>query len=56
MKYVYYPGCSQEVTAKNYDVSAKAIAKTLGLEMEEMAETGARSPRTCEVSVMDGFL
>jgi len=36
MKYVYYPGCSQEVTAKNYDVSAKAIAKTLGLEMEEM--------------------
>jgi len=36
MKYLYYPGCSQEVTAKNYDVSAKAVAKTLGLEMEEM--------------------
>ena len=36
MKYAYYPGCSLGSTAKPYDVSSRAIAEALGLELEEV--------------------
>ncbi len=36
MRYGYYPGCSLGSTAAPYDVSTKAIAKPLGLELEEI--------------------
>ncbi len=38
MKYGYYPGCSLGSTAKPYDVSTKAIAGPLGIELEEIED------------------
>lgn len=34
----YFPGCTLLTKAKNYDRSARAVAKTLGLELEELPE------------------
>ena len=36
MKYAYYPGCSLHSTAKDYDISTKAICGHLGIELEEI--------------------
>ena len=36
MKYAYYPGCSLEAGSAAYDVSVRAIADTLGFELEEL--------------------
>lgn len=36
MKYAFYPGCSLEVNAAAYDVSTKAVARVLGLELQEI--------------------
>lgn len=37
-QYAYYPGCSLESLAKNYDSSAKEVANYLGLELKEIAD------------------
>ena len=34
--YTYYPGCSQMVTNKAYNISTKSVARVLGLEMAEL--------------------
>jgi len=36
MKYAYYPGCSLHSTAKEYDLSTKAVANALGIELIEI--------------------
>ena len=37
MKYAYYPGCSLESQlAKEFDLSALAVSKALGIELEEL--------------------
>ncbi len=36
MRYGYYPGCSLSRTAAPYDISTKAIAERLGIELEEV--------------------
>ncbi len=36
MKYAYYPGCSLESTGIEYNISAKLVAKHLGVEMVEI--------------------
>lgn len=36
MKYSYYPGCTLKTTAKDLDLYAKASAKALGFELEEI--------------------
>jgi len=36
MKYAYYPGCSLEATAREYDASTRAALAALGLEVEEL--------------------
>ncbi|MDA8306809.1 MAG: CoB--CoM heterodisulfide reductase iron-sulfur subunit B family protein [Deltaproteobacteria bacterium] len=36
MKYFYYPGCSLEHSAKEYDVSARALMRLLGHELIEV--------------------
>lgn len=36
MKFAYYPGCSLEATAREYDLSARATAAALGMELEEL--------------------
>ncbi len=38
MKYSYYPGCSLELNASAYDVSAKAVAKPVGLDLMEIED------------------
>ncbi len=36
MKYAYYPGCSLHATAVDYDESTLAVARALGIELEEV--------------------
>ena len=38
MKYAYYPGCSLGTTAKEYDLSAKALCQRLGVELTELPD------------------
>ncbi|HAR94956.1 MAG TPA: heterodisulfide reductase subunit B [Deltaproteobacteria bacterium] len=38
MKYAYYPGCSLESTAKEYDYSARAACGHLGIELAELKD------------------
>ena len=36
MKYAYYPGCSLEATAREYDLSVRAVCVHLGIELAEL--------------------
>jgi heterodisulfide reductase subunit B len=36
MRVGYYPGCSLEGTARQYDISAKQVCRSLGIELEEV--------------------
>jgi len=36
VKYAFYPGCSLEVNAAAYDVSVRAVARVLGIELVEL--------------------
>lgn len=36
MKYAYYPGCSLECSSAAYDVSVRAVAELLGIELKEL--------------------
>ena len=36
MRYAYYSGCSLHSTAKEYDISTRAISRALGIELEEI--------------------
>jgi heterodisulfide reductase subunit B len=36
LRYAYYPGCSLEGTAKEYDLSVRAVCQQLGIELEEI--------------------
>jgi heterodisulfide reductase subunit B2 len=36
MRYAYYPGCSLHSTAREYDASAQAVCRALGIELEEI--------------------
>lgn len=38
MKFSYFPGCSLHSTGREYDMSLKAVAPHLGLELEEPAD------------------
>jgi heterodisulfide reductase subunit B len=38
MRYGYYPGCSLSGLARQYDISTKAIAGPLGIELEEIED------------------
>lgn len=38
MKYTYYPGCSLEATASAYDMSTRAIAPLIGIDLEELED------------------
>ena len=38
MKYAYFPGCSLHSTAKEYDMSAQAVCRRLGIELEEIPD------------------
>jgi heterodisulfide reductase subunit B len=38
MKYAYFPGCSLEAGAREYDVSCRAVLRELGSEVEEIPD------------------
>jgi len=38
LKYAYYPGCSLTSTAREYDLSVRAICSSLGIELTELAD------------------
>jgi len=38
MKYLYYPGCSLEGSAQEYNISTKAVLKALGVELQELSD------------------
>jgi len=38
MKYLYYPGCSLEGSAMEYNISTKAVLKALGAELLEISD------------------
>jgi heterodisulfide reductase subunit B len=38
MRYAYYPGCSLHSTAKDYDISARAVCRALGIELLEIPD------------------
>lgn len=38
MKYAFFPGCSLESTAQDFHMSTTAVAKALGLKMEELTD------------------
>jgi len=38
IKYGYYPGCSLEASAKEYNLSMEEAAKLLGVELEELED------------------
>lgn len=38
MKFFYYPGCSLEGTANEYDTSTRAVMRTLGVELLEIED------------------
>jgi heterodisulfide reductase subunit B len=37
MKFAYYPGCTLRTTARQFDMSVRAISPSLGIELEELA-------------------
>lgn len=38
MKYLFYPGCSLESTAKDFMMSAQCVAQSLGIELQKMPD------------------
>lgn len=38
MRYAYYPGCSLDSSAKDYDESARAVMAALGVELVELSD------------------
>ncbi len=38
MSYVFYPGCALESTARDYSLSAKAVARSLGLRLPDLPD------------------
>jgi len=38
MKYLYYPGCSLEGTAHEYDLSTRALMNAVGAELTELPD------------------
>ena len=38
MKYAYYPGCSLEASAEEYDVSCREVLRRLGVELAEIPD------------------
>lgn len=38
MRYVFYPGCSNHASSKDYEISSHKVLSALGVELEEMAD------------------
>ncbi|MQY72576.1 MAG: hypothetical protein GH142_02740, partial [Dehalococcoidia bacterium] len=38
LRYAYYPGCSLEAMAREYDLSVRAVCAHLGIELAEIPD------------------
>ncbi len=47
MKYAYYPGCSQETTSKEYNLSAVEVCKALGIDLFEIPDWNCCGASSC---------
>jgi heterodisulfide reductase subunit B len=54
LKYAYYPGCSLHASAKEYDLSWRAVCKQLDIELAEMADWNCCG--TVHATSVDGAL
>jgi heterodisulfide reductase subunit B len=50
MRYAYYPGCSLEATAQEYNLSTQAVTRELGLELEELADWNCCGASAAEIT------
>lgn len=50
MKYAYFPGCSLESTAKEYDLSARVVMKELGVELQELRDWNCCGASAAEIT------
>jgi len=44
MNYAYYPGCSLECSSAAYDVSVRAVADLLGINLMELDDGTVAAP------------
>ncbi len=59
MKFAYYPGCSLHGTAREYDVSTRAVCNALGIELEEVPDwncCGATSAHSIDQKLAHGII
>lgn len=49
MKYAYFPGCSLESTAKEYDLSSRLVMRELGVELEELQDWNCCGASAAEI-------
>jgi heterodisulfide reductase subunit B len=49
MKYAYFPGCSLESTAKEYDLSTRLVMRELGVELEELKDWNCCGASAAEI-------
>jgi heterodisulfide reductase subunit B len=49
MKYAYFPGCSLESTAKEYDLSTRAVLGAFGVELEELKDWNCCGASAAEI-------
>ena len=50
MKYAYFPGCSLESTAKEYDLSGRLVMRELGVELEEIKDWNCCGASAAEIT------
>ena len=50
MNYTYYPGCSLEATAREYNLSTQAVMDLLGNELEELEDWNCCGASAAEIS------
>jgi heterodisulfide reductase subunit B len=48
-RYTYFPGCSLESTAKEYDLSTRAVMHELGVELEELEDWNCCGASAAEI-------
>jgi heterodisulfide reductase subunit B len=49
MKYAYFPGCSLESTAKEYDLSTRLVMRELGIELKELQDWNCCGASAAEI-------
>ena len=50
MNYAYFPGCSLESTAKEYDISSRVVMRELGVELEELKDWNCCGASAAEIT------